>query len=145
MLPEAFCEVIGSPDWIKDRKFRTFVGRKENEDALNRLVGEWTVNHTAEEVMELMQRNGTASGIALTAQDLYEDPQLQHREFHWKADHRELGRHSYFGQAAKLSKAAAELRMPSPCLGEHSEYVCTEILGMAEAEFDRFLVEGAFE
>jgi crotonobetainyl-CoA:carnitine CoA-transferase CaiB-like acyl-CoA transferase len=35
--------------------------------------------------------------------------------------------------------------MPSPCLGEHNEHVCKEILEMSEAELDELLVEGVFD
>jgi benzylsuccinate CoA-transferase BbsF subunit len=60
-------------------------------------------------------------------------------------DQREMGAFSYFGQAAVLSETPAQPRMPSPCLGEHSEHVCKEILEMSEAEFDELLVEGVFD
>jgi crotonobetainyl-CoA:carnitine CoA-transferase CaiB-like acyl-CoA transferase len=34
--------------------------------------------------------------------------------------------------------------MPAPLIGEHTEYVCKEFLGIPEAEFDQLLVDGAF-
>jgi len=34
--------------------------------------------------------------------------------------------------AARLSRSPAEVRT-SPCLGEHTEYVCTSLLGMNDA------------
>jgi crotonobetainyl-CoA:carnitine CoA-transferase CaiB-like acyl-CoA transferase len=37
------------------------------------------------------------------------------------------------------------LRMPAPCLGEHTEYVCTRILGMSDEEFVDLFTEGVFE
>jgi crotonobetainyl-CoA:carnitine CoA-transferase CaiB-like acyl-CoA transferase len=38
----------------------------------------------------------------------------------------------------------AKLYREAPSLGEHNEYICVEILGMSEAEFDEFLMAGAF-
>lgn len=142
---QSFCQAIGNPPWSREPKFATLLNRKENEDELDKLIEEWTITHTAEEVMNLMQKGGVAAGIVETIQDLYEDPQLKHRNYFWVIDHREMGPFSYFGQACKLSKTPAEGRMPSPCLGEHSEYVCQEILGMPESEFDQLLIEGVFD
>jgi benzylsuccinate CoA-transferase BbsF subunit len=142
---QAFCRVIGNPSWTKDVRFATLVARKDNESELDRLVEEWTSQHTAEEVMTMMQKEGVAAGIVQTGQDLYEDPQLKHRGHSWIIEHREMGPFPYFGQAAKLSKTPAEGRMPSPCLGEHTEYVCREILKLSDEEFVELLVDGVFE
>jgi len=35
--------------------------------------------------------------------------------------------------------------MHAPCLGEHTEYVCTEILGMSNDEFLELYNTGVFE
>jgi len=92
-----------------------------------------------------MQVGGVATGIVETIQDLFQDPQLKHRNHFWVMNHKEMGPFPHLGQAAVLSETPAQPRMPSPCLGEHNEYVCREILGMPEAEFDQLLVEGVFD
>ena len=48
---QAFCQVIGEPEWSQDPKFATFVTRKENEDELDSLIGEWTRDYAPEQVM----------------------------------------------------------------------------------------------
>ena len=35
--------------------------------------------------------------------------------------------------------------MPAPCLGEHTEYICTRMLGMSDNEFVELMQEGVFE
>ncbi len=49
------CKVIGEPDWTKQAKFATFTARKENEDELDRLIGDWTKDYPPEQVMAAMQ------------------------------------------------------------------------------------------
>jgi crotonobetainyl-CoA:carnitine CoA-transferase CaiB-like acyl-CoA transferase len=44
----------------------------------------------------------------------------------------------------KLSATPAEPRLPAPCMGEHTEYVCTEILKMPIEEFIELLNEDVF-
>ena len=141
---QGFCGVMGNPAWTKDARFATFSGRQESEEELDRLIGRWTVNHTAREVMELMQAAGVAAGVVKKAEDIRNDPQLRAADFFWVMDHPEIGEYPHLGQPATLSKTPARPRMPAPRLGEHTEYVCKEFLGMSGAEFDRLLVAGAF-
>ena len=142
---ESLCRVIGNPEWTNDPRFSTLVGRLQNKDELDRFLGEWTINFTAEEVMTLMQAAGVSAGVLETNEDLHNDPQLKHRRHFWIMDHREIGPMAHDGEAFILSKTPYELRWAGPCLGEHNEYVYTEILGMSEKEFDELLVEGVFE
>jgi benzylsuccinate CoA-transferase BbsF subunit len=121
------------------------VGRKENEDELDRLIEAWTINHSAEEVMVKMQAAGVAAGVVQTNKDIHEDPQLKHRHHLWMLEHPEIGTHAYEGPSFRLSRTPAELRMPAPCLGEHTAYVCTEILGMSGEEVAQLLAEEVFE
>ncbi|MFC1907154.1 CaiB/BaiF CoA transferase family protein [Chloroflexota bacterium] len=142
---QAFCEVIGNPDWTKEARFSTLLGRKENEEELNRLVEEWTANYPPEEVMTSLQASGVPSGVVADGRDLYEDPQLWHRQAFWMMDHKEIGAYPHLGQPFNLSESTAIPKMPTACLGEHTEYVCKEILGLPEEEFVELLIDGVFE
>jgi benzylsuccinate CoA-transferase BbsF subunit len=141
---KAFCEVIGDAPWTQDPKFSTFVGRKENEEELDRLVEGWTINYGAEEVMSRMQDVGVAAGVVQNAKDLYEDPQLKERAYSWVMEHNELGKFSHLGQPSILSRTPAKPNRPAPCLGEHTEYICKELLAISDREFDELLIGGAF-
>ena len=93
----------------------------------------------------MMQKAGVKAGVVQTVDDLVErDPQLQHRQYFWKLKHPEMDETLYVRPNYVLSKTPAELRMPAPCFGEHSEYVCKEFLGMSESEFDELLVDNVF-
>ena len=141
----AFCKAIGDPSWAKDSKFATLLARKENEEELNRLIGEWTTNHTAEDVMASLQAAGVAAGILFNSEDFHHDPQLAHRGHFRVLDHPEIGPHSYDGPSFRLSKTPAELRMPAPCLGEHNEYVCCQLLGMSDEAFTALVKGGVVQ
>ena len=71
--------------------------------------------------------------------------EVYHCAFSQFLDHAEMGRTCYIGFPVKLCKTPGEVRMPSPLLGEHTEYVCTKILGMSDEEFIRLLQAGIFE
>jgi benzylsuccinate CoA-transferase BbsF subunit len=141
----SFCDTLGNPSWTQDPKFATVLGRKENEIELDRLVEEWTKTLTAEEVMNKLQAAGVAAGVVQSGKDLIEDPQLVHRHHFWYLNHPEMGSCAYDGPPFILSDTPAEIKMPAPCLGEHNEYVCTQLLGMPDEEFVGYLVDGVFE
>jgi len=140
---QAFCRVVGNPLWTTDPRFTTLEKRKQNEDALEELVEEWTKERPPEEVMELLQGAGVPAGIVESGQDLNDDPQLKHYNFLQMLDHQGMGlagcpaRTNTF----RLSKADQQL-WAAPTLGEHSAYVCTEILGMSDDELAELLNEG---
>lgn len=142
---KAFCNVIGNPSWTEGPKFSTLLGRKENEEELDTLIGKWTKDYRAEEVMHLMQTRGVAAGVVETVHDTYKDPQMNHLDMHVMLDHSEIGRVAFDGIAHKLSKTDGNPWMASPCLGEHTGYVCKEFLGMADDEIANLMAQGVFE
>jgi crotonobetainyl-CoA:carnitine CoA-transferase CaiB-like acyl-CoA transferase len=140
-----FCNVIGNPPWTKDTRFSDLAGRKENEDELDKLVEEWTVNKKAEDVMTYMQSAGVAAGLVQTIEDLMEnDPQLKHNKFYWDVDNAEIGLYRVPRPPFVTSKSTYEMKS-SPLLGEHNEYVCKEILKMTDDEMAELVIEGVIE
>src|SRR5437660_4397490 len=55
---QRFCGAINQTSWLSDARFQTAAGRKEHEEALNKLIGEWTPEQSADHVMEQLQANG---------------------------------------------------------------------------------------
>lgn len=139
---QRFCDVIGSPEWSRDSIFNTVLGRKENEDELDKLIGEWTRDYSAEQVMTMMQDAGVPAGVVQTAEDLLNDPQLKHRQHFRVLDHPEIGPHSYHAPAYLLSETPCDIKRPAPCLGEHNQYVYKDILGFSDDEIADMLIEG---
>ncbi|MFA4837351.1 MAG: CoA transferase [Dehalococcoidia bacterium] len=139
-----FCKAIGEPDWAMDSRFINFRGRKENEEELDRLVESWTIEHTAEEVMSLLQSAGVTAGIVEDEEDIMDrDPHLKFREYFRWVEHPVMGKERVMGFPFKLSRSVPALR-PAPCLGEHTEKVCSDLLGMSGEEFIDLLQSGVF-
>lgn len=139
------CKVIGKAELIEDSRFNTLQNRKKNEEELDKIVSAWTENLTPEEVMEKMQSAGVPAGVVENAADISNDPQLRQRNLFWPIEHPDMGIFNHLGPSMELSKTPAEALMPSPRLGEHTEYVCTKLFGMSDEEFVTLLTEGVFE
>jgi benzylsuccinate CoA-transferase BbsF subunit len=142
---ESFCRVIGNPEWTRDARFSTLHARLENTEELDRLVGEWTITRTAEEVMTVMQASGVAAGVVATGEDMMEkDPQLKHRHFFHELQHPEIGRYRGTSPSFILSKNPCEITR-APLMGEHNEYALKELLGMSDKEISDLIKEGILE
>jgi len=142
---QSFGKIIGNPAWVNSPEFATLQARKENEDELDGLVEDWTVNHSAQEVMTMMQAGGVAAGVVETGEDQLEhDAQLKHRHSFWEVEHPEVGKYHVPTPSFVLSKSLYEL-CRAPLVGEHNEYVLKEILGMSDEELAELVIEGVVE
>ena len=139
---EGFKRACGKPKWAEEEKFATLSARLENVAELDRLVSEWTREHTAEEVMALLQREGVAAGVVQNAADLAKDPQLRSCGFFieldpvskYGAEHPELGKTVSDAAPMKLSDTPAQYHRAAPVRGQDNDYVYGELLGMSEDE-----------
>ena len=92
-----------------------------------------------------MQAAGVAAGVLQDGEDLMDrDPHLKHRGFFRELDHPKIGKFYSERLPFILSKSPCEVRR-GPMLGEHSEYVLKEVLGMSGDEIAELVIEGVLE
>ncbi|MDE3091059.1 MAG: CoA transferase [Chloroflexota bacterium] len=140
----ALCRAIGRPEWVDDPRFATLAARKQNEDELDRLIGEWSAQYTPRVVMEHLQNAGVAAAAVNSLGDLFSDPQLAHRHIWRELPHPELEHFDYEAPPFILSETPSE-QYRSPLLGEHNRSVCGELLGMSDAEIEELMKQGVIE
>lgn len=139
---QALCRAMDDPAWSQDNRFATLLGRKKHEDELEQRIAEWTSTKTPEKVMETLQAAGVPAGVVQNGRDVLEgDPHLKERGYYVYLDHPEAGHTAYDGPGFRLTKTPGVLRSPAPCLGEHNEKVCKEILGLDDEEIAELLIE----
>jgi crotonobetainyl-CoA:carnitine CoA-transferase CaiB-like acyl-CoA transferase len=139
---QGFKRALGNPPWAEDRKFATLTGRLKHSRELNRLVEGWTKEHTAEEVMALLQGQGVAAGVVKDASDLAKDPQLKQQGFFIELDHPELGKTVSDAVPIRLSDTPARYTRAAPILGQDNDYVYGELLGLSEDELAKLKKQG---
>lgn len=138
---QSFCRVLGNPAWVSAEKFSTLLGRLRNADELDQLVEEWTAQQTAEDIMHQLQQAGVAAGVVANAKDVYEDPQLVHREHFWETKEPGMEGFTLEAPSALLSETPARLQRRAPFMGEHNDYVFRELLGLPPEEYTRLVEE----
>ncbi|MBI1999639.1 MAG: CoA transferase, partial [candidate division NC10 bacterium] len=137
---------LGDPAWARDERFATLAGRKAHEDELDRHLEGWTRQRPAEEALFTLQAHGVAAGVVQDAEDtLRHDPQLRARGYYVRLNHPEAGQTAYDGPPFRMSRTPGSLRRHAPLLGEHTEYVCKELLGYTDDEVAQLIVDGVLE
>ena len=142
---QTLCQVMGHPSWTQDDRFATMHSRKTHEPALDELVGAWTADWDAYELMHTLQHAGVPAGVVYTNKDVIEDTQLAHRGHFVYMEHPDVGRHRVQRSEFRLSQALAEHRWPAPNLGQHTVQVCQEILGMHDDEIQALIEDEVLE
>jgi len=139
---KGFCDALGNPPWTKDERFADAFQRWQNQDELDRLIGEWTTNHTHREVMERLQQAGVAAVPSFGGLELFSDPHLKERGFATEVAHPVIGKRIVIDVPWRFSSTPAQVTRYAPLLGEHNEYVFGELLGMPQEEIQRLVAEG---
>jgi benzylsuccinate CoA-transferase BbsF subunit len=138
-------DTIGS-DLASDARFATLAARKENETDLDAAISAWTADKDAYQLMDQLQSRGVPAGVVQSARELLDvDEHIRERGFYKYLDHPETGRAAYDGPPFVLSKTPGELAWPAPLLGEHTEYVCKDILGLGDEDIANLMVAGVLQ
>ncbi len=132
---QALCRLMGQPSLASDYRFATADVRQQNEEALDAIIGHWTGPQEAFELMHRCQKAGVPAGVVETCEDLFNDLQLTHRNHYVFLDHKEIGIHANDANCFTLSESPPTYK-PAPLLGEHTDWVLREILGLPDAEIE---------
>jgi crotonobetainyl-CoA:carnitine CoA-transferase CaiB-like acyl-CoA transferase len=138
---KAFCSAIGNPAWIKDEKFKDSLTRWENQEDLDRLIGEWTRNYSSSEVMTILQKAGVAAVPSFTNKEIVEDSHCKERGVFVEVNQPHAGKQIQMRLPWKLSTAPQVPIRPVPLLGEHNGYVFGKLLGVSQEEIKRLETE----
>lgn len=123
--------------WTDDEQFRDAIARRENEDALDERIGEWTQSQTREAVVERLQTVGVAASPVHEASEVLADDGFHERGLATSVDHKYLGEQTVFRIPWQFSDLEHGPQGPAPILGEHNEEVFEGILGLSSEDRKR--------
>jgi benzylsuccinate CoA-transferase BbsF subunit len=140
-----FCDAIGNPAWTRDPRFADAVSRLRNVDELDKLVEEWTMQHGPIDVMNTLQAAGVAAGVCQRSEGTINDPQLKWLNALVEVDHPVAGKRLYPGIPFRMSDTTLPPSTAAPCLGQHTEEICRELLRLSDDEIARLKEEKVLE
>jgi benzylsuccinate CoA-transferase BbsF subunit len=139
---QALSEVLGTPQWMRDPRLATLMGRSAAIDTIEAKLAQETKGRDAAELAAALQSRGVASSVVETSRDVMEDAQLNARGYWRGIDHAEMGRITvnlppFFATEEGRKRDPA----PPPLLGEHTREIATSLLGLSESECTRLIDE----
>ena len=131
---QRLCEVMGQPELGSDARFTTLTARKENEAVLEEIVTAWTQEISAAEATQNLQQVGIPAYPSLDAIDMVNSPHVGARDYFVELEHPEVGTRRHMGIPWTMSRTPCEVRRPAPCLGQDTDAVLAEIVGLSQDE-----------
>ena len=144
----ALARAAGHPEWCDEPRFADLARRLENQDALDRVIAEWTAKRDAYAVMDRLQSVGVPAGVSQTAEDRCDrDPQLESLDWLTEVTGTKIGRWPIADLPVRMSDTppyiGGRLDRGAPCYGEDNEYVFGELLGLPARKIAELAEEGA--
>jgi crotonobetainyl-CoA:carnitine CoA-transferase CaiB-like acyl-CoA transferase len=136
-LWRTFCPLLGLPDVAGDPRFATNSARNANRPALIALLQRAFLTKSYEEWEAILQPAGIPMGAINTIDAVVAHPQVAARDAIVECTHPIAGTVKTVAPPVRLSATPGSIRRPAPLLGEHTEEVLRERLGMGAADFDR--------
>jgi crotonobetainyl-CoA:carnitine CoA-transferase CaiB-like acyl-CoA transferase len=129
--------------WARDERFGTLVQRLESQDELDASLAEWTRARPKTETVAALQAAGVpAAPVAKPAERVDHDPATAGFGLWPTATHTQMGDVRVDGLPVHFSKTDWEIRRGGPCIGEHTEEVLTELLGLSKDDVAALRKEG---
>ena len=141
-LWQKFCQTMGRSDLADDPRFDTNALRTEHHDVLEPILAETFAEKTADEWVALFEEAGIPSGPINDVADVINDPHVNDRGMIVEMIHDVVGSLKMAGSPINLSEDPVELDRPAPLLGQHTDEVLGELLGMSDDELARLRKAG---
>jgi formyl-CoA transferase len=138
----AICDVIGKPEWKDDPAYAKPDARLDKLEHIFDTIEAWTKTKTKFEAMDILNPLNVPCGPILSMREIAEEPSLRDTGTVVEVDHPERGKYLTVGNPIKLSDSPADVKR-SPLLGEHTEEIMSEVLGLSATDIESFKQAGA--
>ena len=139
-----YCEFAGVPELINDERFVTNKARVQNREALTQILNEVMRQNPSAYWLEELEKIKITCGPINNIDQVFADAQVVARDMRIEMNHPATGGEpvSLIGSPSKMSVTEVSYRHAPPMLGQHTEEVLEELLGLDAAECNRLREQG---
>jgi formyl-CoA transferase len=134
---------VGQPELANDPRFAKIGDRRKNQNEVWRLLELFASKYTKQEFMVILNDLDVPCGPIMSTEDLANDVHVKGREMYVELDHPQRGKWYNVGMPIKLSASPAKIQR-SPTLGEHTDEILKEVLGLSDADIAAKKAAGVF-
>ena len=135
-------KVVGREDLIGDEKYNTPAKRLQHEPEVDKIIAAWTKTETKFDAMKIVGEAGIPAGAVMDTAELYADKTFEERGVMQTMEHPVHEPFKMPGWPVRVDGKAVRIKS-SPMLGEHTEQVIGEWLGLNEAAVGELKAVGA--
>jgi crotonobetainyl-CoA:carnitine CoA-transferase CaiB-like acyl-CoA transferase len=125
-----FCQVAGHPEWAGDARFATNPQRVAHRAQLIALLRQATVMRTTREWVAALEAAGVPCGPINRIDEVFADPHVQARGLRIELPHPAACKVPLVANPIRLSDSPIAYRRAPPLLGEHTDEVLADWLGL---------------
>ena len=140
---ERFCNILGAPEWITDKRYHDKAGRSVNRESLNAEINRRLAAQDRSYWIEQFNEGGVASGLISDMREVFAQPQIDHLGMVKEVVSSRLGPQRLVGQPMQLERTPRTIARAAPRRGEHTEEVLLE-LGLSRDDLGRMKAAGVF-
>ena len=138
---QRYMEIIGRPDLAGDPGLQSNAQRWQRREELDAAIGEWSINYTRDQALQILDEAGVPSGPIYTAADICADEQYASRNmiqpFEVDIGADEPKTVGFPGIVPVIGQASLPIRSVGPDLGQHTREVLSSLLQLSDEEIDQ--------
>jgi crotonobetainyl-CoA:carnitine CoA-transferase CaiB-like acyl-CoA transferase len=124
------CRALGMDDWIEDSRFDTLLKRRDARATVNERISGVTRGRFVSELVELFTQHQVPHAPILGIQEALSQPQAVAREMVVQTDHQVLGKIPIVNRSIKFPGDRQPAPSAPPVLGQHTDDILRDILGL---------------
>ena len=134
-----FCDLAGRPELAIDERFETNSQRVKHRDSLIPDLVEIMLTQGTGTWLEKLNEKGIPCGPIADIDQVFGNPQVQHRGMQLELDHPTAGKVPSVANPIRLSESAVSYDKAPPLLGQHTEQVLSDLLGLGRDQIDQLI------
>ncbi|MDF0542286.1 CoA transferase [Sphingobium sp. H39-3-25] len=131
------CDALGIAQYANDPRYDTLEKRRDSRADVNALLSDVTTGKTVEELAALFTEHQVPHAPILGITEALAQPQVREREMVVETDHKLLGRIPIINRPIKFPGNDQPVPTAPPVLGEHTDEILSDLLGLTRAEIAR--------
>ena len=139
---DTLCAAIDRTDMLTDPRYATEEAREQHVEELCEEISRWSRERTKHEAMRELGEFGVPASAVLDTRDLFDDPHLTARDFIQEVEHPQAGTLRLMRWPPRMSASEVPI-IAAPLLGQHTDEVLHDVLGLTEGELPELRDVGA--
>jgi crotonobetainyl-CoA:carnitine CoA-transferase CaiB-like acyl-CoA transferase len=139
------CDLIGTPEMANDERFATNAARVEHRGELIPFLQSVFACADSSDWLKQLEAAGVPCGPINRIDQVFADPQVQARGMQVEAEHPLGGPVPLVGSPLKMSATPTEEASAPPTLGQHTDAILQEVLGLDDGARERLRRDGIID